>query len=108
MGWDKFHFNLVFSITVGAASNISRAIATSIVKYGITDKICQVDELDSLGEAAHFRYGFEEVNQGHGKVKGFGFGVFDGIEEEPDEFEKVEALLFYFVDFVNGLDFVFI
>ena len=34
--------------------------------------------------------------------------MFDGIEEESDELEKVEALLFDFVDFVDGLDFVFV
>lgn len=34
--------------------------------------------------------------------------MFDGIEEESYELKKVEALLFDFVDFVDGLDFVFV
>jgi hypothetical protein len=67
-----------------------------------------MNELDSLGKSVDFGNDFEEVDQTDGEVKGFGFGVFDGIEEKPDELEEVEALLLDFVDFVDGLDFVFI
>jgi hypothetical protein len=67
-----------------------------------------MNELDSLGKSVNFGNDFEEVDQTDGEVKGFGFGVFDGIEEEPDELKEVEALLLDFVDFVDGLNFVFI
>lgn len=67
-----------------------------------------MDELDSLSKSVHFGDGFEEINQTHGEVKSFGFRVLNGIEEEPDKIEEIESLLFDFVDFVDGLDFVFI
>jgi hypothetical protein len=67
-----------------------------------------MDELDSFSKPIHFRDGFEEINQTHGEVKSFSLRVLNGIEEKSDELEEIESLLFDFVDFVDGLDFIFI